>query len=404
MGIGTSNSTGIFTGLTAGNYSIRMTDSCGGIQTRQITIINYTWWIDSYPFTKTGCDEASGYIKVMDSQGNISTAGGIPGFMYGIVRAPGDTIWSSNPNFTFSLMGHTTFEVIAKDNCGIIKKGTTSVSLAATAAANVNTFGYLCNSFSASLSVGTNFLTPDFCLYDGTNTLVSCNTTGVFTGLAYGNYCIDAHDACTDTTIRRCFSMTAPPISIGANILISDKVCTSFTASVTGQIGLTNPEYCLYDSVNILISCNNTGIFTGLPYQPYCITVKMAAGIPLLQGALMPNLRHQVPSVIAPLYITCTNFGVNAGGDSLTNPLYCLYDSSGLLITCNSTGIFDSIPLGNYCITIHDSCSDTTFIRCISVLVPVINNDMITSISDKTCSGFTITVSSQNLVNPVLFI
>lgn len=122
MGVGTTNGTGVFTGLSAGNYTIRMTDSCGGIQTRQITIGNYTWWIDSYPFTKIGCDTATGFIKVIDSRGNISTVGGIPGITYGIVRSPGDTLWSSNPNFTFPLLGSSTFEVIAKDACGTIKK------------------------------------------------------------------------------------------------------------------------------------------------------------------------------------------------------------------------------------------------------------------------------------------
>lgn len=401
MGVGTSNSTGVFNGLSAGDYSIRMTDSCGGIQTRQITIVNYTWWIDAYPFTKTGCDEASGYIKVVDSRGNISTVGGIPGFSYGIVRQPGDTIWSSNPNFTFNLDGHSTFDVVAKDNCGIIKKGTTRVSLLPTVAANVNGFNYLCNSFSASLTVGTNFLTPDFCLYDSSNTLVTCNTTGTFTGLAYGRYCITAHDACTDTTITRCFAMNAPPISINNFVLISDKVCGSFTATITGQVGLTTPEYCLYDSANNLVTCNTTGVFTGLAYQPYCITTKDGCRDTIITRCFDAKPPMPViPNVINPSYITCTNFGVNVGGDSLTTPLYCLYDSSGLLITCNNTGVFDSIPLGDYCITIHDSCYDTTFTRCLSVLVPVIHNDMDIDISHKTCSGFSLSVSSHNLVTP----
>src|ERR1019366_997418 len=97
MGVGISNSSGIFNHLTAGSYSIRLTDSCGGIQTRQITINNYTWNIDSYLFNKISCDSATGYIKISDSKGNTSTEGGISGFNYGIVRQPGDTIWSSSP-------------------------------------------------------------------------------------------------------------------------------------------------------------------------------------------------------------------------------------------------------------------------------------------------------------------
>ncbi len=398
MGVGTSNSTGNFPGLMAGDYSIRMTDSCGGIQTRQVTIVNYTWWIDAYAFTKINCDEASGYIKVVDSRGNISTVGGIPGFMYGIVRSPGDTIWSSNPTFTFLLMGHDHFDVVAKDNCGIIKKANTSVSLVPTVAANVNTFNYLCNFFSASLSAGTNFLNPDFCLYDSADVLVSCNATGVFTAIPYGSYCIKAHDACTDTTITRCFRVDAPPVFVDNNVLIIDKTCTSFTAEITGQVGLTNPQYCLYDSAAILISCNSTGVFTGLEYQPYCITTTDGCRDTTITRCFNPSPPTPVvPDVIVPMYITCTNFGINTGGDSLTTPLYCLYDSSGALIICNNTGVFDSIPLGNYCITVHDDCYDTTITRCVSVLEPTISNDMVISVRDKTCSDITVTVSSMNL-------
>ncbi|MFT3911995.1 MAG: T9SS type A sorting domain-containing protein [Ferruginibacter sp.] len=398
MSVGLSNSTGVFLNLMTGNYSIRMTDSCGGIQTRQITIVPYNWHIDAYPFTKTACDEATGYIKVLDTRGNVSTIGGIPGFMYGVVRAPGDTIWSSNPNFTFPLLGHSSFDVVAKDACGIIKKASTSVSLVPTVAAAVNTYGYLCNSFSASLSVGVNFLTPDFCLYDSSNTVVSCNTTGVFTNLPYGSYCITAHDACTDTTVTRCFHLAAPPISIGNIVSISDKTCTTFTATITGQVGLTNPEYCLYDSAGVQISCNSTGVFTGLSYHPYCITTHDGCRDTTIKRCFEPHPpTPTVPDVIVPMYITCTNFGVNVGGDSLTTPLYCLYDSTGLLITCNNTGVFDSIPLGNYCITVHDLCYDTTFTRCLSVLVPVMHNDMVLDVSHKTCSVFTLMASSQNL-------
>lgn len=401
MGIGTSNGTGVFNNLGAGDYTIRMTDSCGGIQTRQITVLNYTWWIDAYAFTKTACDQATGYIRVVDSRGNISTVGGIPGFMYGIVRAPGDTIWSSNPNFTFQLMGHNTFTVVAKDNCGIIKKANASVSFIPTVAANVNTYGYQCNYFSASLSVGVNFLSPEFCLYDSADVLVSCNTNGVFTAIPYGSYCIRVHDDCTDTTVTRCFNVGAPPISLSNTVLIMHKTCTSFTASITGQVGWTNPQYCLYDSSHTLISCNSTGVFNGLSYQPYCIETTDGCRDTTITRCFNPLPPVPiVPQVLGIAYITCTNFGINVGADSLTAPLYCLYDSTGTLIICNNNGVFDSIPIGNYCVTIHDSCYDTTITRCINSLVPVANNDLVTAVRDKTCSDFSITISSQHLNQP----
>ena len=100
---------------------------------------------------------------------------------------------------------------------------------------------------------------------------------------------------------------------------------------------------------------------------------------------------------LAPGYITCTNFGVVANGDSVTNPLYCLYDDNGMLLICNNTGIFDSIPLGSYCVTMHDECTDSTLTQCISVSGPVVNNDLAVHITNERCSTFTVTATSGSM-------
>ena len=402
MGIGTTNSSGIFTNLAAGNYSVMMTDSCGGIQTRQISILNYNWWIDSYQFNKTGCDDASGFIKVIDSRGNISTVGGLPGFMYGVVRATGDTVWSSSPNLSFALLGHTNFQVIAKDLCGNIKKANSALSLVPVVAASINASNYTCNTFTASLTVDSNFFSPQFCISDNHSALLTCNSTGVFPGLPYGNYCITVHDACTDTTVSRCITVNAPPIAASNTVAISNKVCTGFTASVTGQVGLTTATYCLYDAADHLVACNSTGIFSGLTYQAYCITIQDGCRDTMLRRCFtaLPPL-PVIPAVINPYYINCVNFGIVVPGDSLTAPQYCLYDSAGALLMCNTTGVFDSIPLGNYCVTVHDSCYDSTITRCLSVIFPVIYNDIVLLASHKNCAGFTLVASSHNLTAPL---
>ncbi len=400
MGVGTSNSSGAFTNLIAGTYSIQLTDSCGGIQTRQVTINNYSWSIDADVFDKISCDSASGYIEVSDSKGRVSTIGGIPGFTYGIVRQTGDTIWSSSPYIAFELLGSSSFQVVAKDLCGTIKKLGSSVVLIANVDNLVAITNQKCSSFDVSLTGITNFFNGYFCLYDSSGTQLQCDSTGQFTNLPYGSYCIKAHDNCSDTIITRCFSATRPVLSVGANVLITNKICQSFTASITGQSHLTNPQYCLYDSTDVLITCNITGIFDSLSYGNYCIKTKdgcVDTTITRCFTALRP-----VPIVdsIIPDYGNCTNFGLHINGDSLTNPNYCLYDSIGNLIKCDSTGIFDSIPLGNYCIHIHDACLDTTIIKCFTIGPPVIVNDLNVSISNKDCSSFTATASSINLRNP----
>ncbi|MEN9571510.1 MAG: hypothetical protein RL172_2741 [Bacteroidota bacterium] len=401
MGVGTSNSTGNFSNLRAGVYTIRLTDSCGGIQTRLVTINNYTWQIDSFYFWKASCDTARGYVRVSDSKGNISTITGLAGFSYGVVRNPGDTIWSANAQFAFYLAGQSTFEVVVKDPCGKVKKALVKVNFKSSIASSVRITNTTCSTFTASLSNVSNFTRPLFCLYDGVGTKLSCNGTGAFSNLPYGSYCINAYDSCSDTTIIRCFNVTAPPVSVGSDVNIFNKTCYSFSAAITGQMGLTNPTYCLYDASNTQLQCNNSGVFNNLSYGSYCITIKDNCRDTTITRCFNPRKPMPVlPAVLVPAYYTCTNFGVVVGGDSLTNPRYCIVDINGNTLTCNTTGIFDSLQYGYYCIAVYDSCYDTTITRCLSILGPQVTNTTSVATSNRTCNTFTATVSGAGLINP----
>ncbi len=398
MGVGTANSTGVFTDLIGGDYRIQMTDSCGGIQTRSITIDNYNWWIDAYAFNKISCDSASGFVKVVDSRGNVSTLGPIPGFLYGLVRQPGDTVWSATPTFKAFVSGVSSVDIIAKDGCGIIKKGNTSLLFNASVGATVNISNQNCLNFTASLTNLKNFFIPDYCLYDSNDVQVSCNTTGVFTNLSYGKYCIKAHDACLDTTITRCFTVNPPPVFLGNNVNISNKNCTTFSAAITGQVGLTNPTYCLFDSADVEIVCNGSGVFSNLTYGSYCIKTKDGCrDTTILRCFTVKKPKPIVPILVTPSYVDCNNITVTVKGDSVFSPIFCLYDSSGALIRCNNTGVFDSLKRGNQCVTVYDPCYDTTISRCFSVGIAVITNDLTVSISNNICPTFTVKSNSNNL-------
>ncbi|HOZ77073.1 MAG TPA: T9SS type A sorting domain-containing protein [Ferruginibacter sp.] len=399
-GVGTSNATGTFTGLSAGLYTIRLTDSCGGIQTRLVNVNNYTWKIDSVRFRKISCDSATGYIRVSDNRGNISTITGLPGFTYGIVRSAGDTIWSGSPSFTFYLGSQNNFEAVVKDPCGTIKKFPVVVSFKPSVNASVNTYGFSCRQFSVNLTGISNFLSPRFCITDSAGAEVACNSSGNFTSLDYGSYCIAAYDSCSDTTITRCFTVLPPLAGANENILVTNKVCSGFTASVTGQTGLSNPEYCLYDSLNNIVACNTTGVFDSLTYGNYCINITDTCRDTTMQRCF--SVRKPVPVINPPEpgFYTCTNFGITVTGDSLTNPRFCLYDTAGVLINCNYTGVFDSVVYGDYCIQVYDSCYDTTIIRCISVAGPELIYSLSSEISNRACSTFTATIFSSSFIAP----
>ncbi|MGH2564360.1 MAG: hypothetical protein ACRDE5_07600, partial [Ginsengibacter sp.] len=142
--------------------------------------------------------------------------------------------------------------------------------------ASVNISNNACTTFSASIGCQSNTHIDQYCIYTSTGTLVACNTTGVFDNLPYGSYCIKAHNdpACYDTTITRCFTTKKPVPSLASGVSISNQNCTGFNVNVQSPTNLSNPQFCLYNSLNTLISCNATGTFTNISYGSYCIKLQ----------------------------------------------------------------------------------------------------------------------------------
>lgn len=399
-GAGTTNTTGIFQNLAAGDYSIQLRDSCGGIQTRTVTVNNYTWKIDSHTFTKFSCDSAAGAIKVSDNRGNVSTIHSISGFQYGFVKPSGDTTWFDKTDLRIGANGISSVVLVVKDPCGKVKKITAPLSFTPTLNNNVTISDKACTNFSAVVTGIKNFTNPVFSFYDKDNVLVTSNNTGKFTGLSYSkNYCIRAFDECSGTIISRCFIEQALPIFINKEVLISNKNCITFDAKATGLTGFTNPIFILLKN-GIYMRNNTTGEFKNLEYGSYCMVSQDGCrDTSITQCFTVKPPVPRVDPVIIPSYVNCVDFGISVGGDSLTLPTYCLYDSANLLIDCNKTGIFNNILLGSYCVTIHDDCTDTTILRCFNVGPPTIPNDVGIKVVNKTCNDFTASVSTHNFLN-----
>lgn len=408
MGIGISNSTGVFNDLIPGDYSIRLTDSCGGIQTRTVSVQNYTWQIDGYDFTKISCDAVNGWIRVKDSRGNMSNTTGIAGMQYGyLLDGTTDTIWSASPDFSFTVAPSTgSVKAFAKDACGNVKGIAGEFSFYPSLNNNVAITNKQCASFSASVTGLKNFFSPTFCLYDEFGAELFCNNSGVFDGLPYGSYCIKATDLCADTVIERCFTLNPLVPSVGAEVDITNKTCSTFDAAVTGKKDLVDPTFVLSPKGSYSpLQTNSTGIFTNIAYGDYCIYTTDDCGsfitpVCFSVGQPLPK----VPDVVVPSYVTCNNFGLEFHADSVYNPEYCLLDADGNVIDCNNTGIFDNIPLGSYCVTIHDECRDTTIERCFLVGPPEAINDMSVTLENKTCSTFTAHVYTTRLAGSEFFL
>lgn len=400
--VGVNNITGHFTNLTPGEYAIQLRDSCGGIQVRRVTIESYSWWFENVAVTKMSCDSADATITLRDNKGNLNSGAlSFAGFSYGMVKTIGDTLWKSSKNFRFYIGTNRTIKFVAKDNCGNITpylwnvpSSTKPLLDASVAISNIG-----CSTFSASVTGQQNLTSPNYCLVDNSNNVIACNSTGSFDNIPYGSYCIRTVETCYDTTITRCFTQIKPVPGVAANITMDTYTCTNFRARVTGQTNLTNPNYCLYDNANTLISCNTTGTFTTVPYGTYTITIQNGCADTTINRTFSAIKPLPVLNTVSKTNGTCSTFTATANGSNLSNPQYCLFDSSGTVITCNTTGVFNGLAHGSYCIRAI-SCTDSTNAVCFSSSAPIasVTNP---AIINKTCTSFEAQVTGQtNLTNP----
>lgn len=397
--VGTTNTTGQFTGLVAGEYAIQLKDSCGGQQTRRITILNYQWWVDGVTIAKVGCDSAQVSVKLGDSKGNTTV---FNNFKYGVVRSAGDTVWSTNSTFRFKIGNKRSVTVVIKDPCGTTQVKTWVDPVVPSVNATVGTSGQTCTVFNATVSGQTNLTNPTYTWYTAAGANLGNNTTGTYNGLAYGNYYVDIRDNCYDTTIRRYFSASQLKPSVGASVTITTRTCNNFKVGINNKSNLNNATFTLRRNPGPVLSTNTDGVFTSLPYGSYCIDIKDGCYDTIITRCfteLAPK-----PSVDLNVAISdnsCTGFtGTVTGQTNLSNPEFCLYNGS-TKVACNNTGIFTNLAYNtNYCIRLkNDGCYDTTIQRCFTTprLIPSVNiNPDLT----YNCSSFNVSVGgSTNLSN-----
>jgi hypothetical protein len=370
-GIGTTNTSGVFTNLVPGDYYIELRDSCGGIQTRLGSVRNYNWNVTAGAITRFACDSGTATITLTDMNGITNTSGTqFTNYVYGISFTPGDTLWSNSNTFNFLLGYNRSAALVAKAPCGTLHT-ITWFNANIPSISGVSISNTSCPVFDATVIGQANFTNPQYCLYDSTNTLVACNTTGQFTNLPNGYYCINIRDNCYDTTIVTCFQRNTPVPSIANNVSLTNVLCTTFRATIGGQQNLYNPQYCLYDNNNNLIACNGTGTFNNLVFGSYCIRLQLLQS----NGACVDTtiercftLNKPVRSVDATVgqyNQQCSVFSARITGEvNLNSPQYCLFNNTNTLLSCNSTGRFTNLPYGSYCIRITDVCADTTIERC----------------------------------------
>jgi gliding motility-associated-like protein len=349
---GLMNTTGNFVGLSAGNYSIQVSDANGCTLTTLISLINPDpVTIISTSITQPLCNNSStGSITV-------GASGGTGAFMYTLLPS----VATNGTGIFLSLSaGNYTVQIVDGNNCSV----STTIALL-----NPNTISW--NAFSTTLVTCNNG--NDGAIQTsangGTGTLtytlqptLSTNTSGNFTSLVAGVYTLVATDAngCTLSSIA---TITQPtPIIFGATN-ISPITCIN-AANASISIGASGGSGTLTYTLQPVALSNSTGIFSGLGASNYTITVSDILNCSVSTVLSVTQPTNLLWISIQSNSITCNNASdgmIQASASGGTGSILYQLQPSGI---SNSSGTFSSLSPGNYTIQASDAngCSISTIL------------------------------------------
>ncbi|NLK15372.1 MAG: T9SS type B sorting domain-containing protein [Bacteroidales bacterium] len=363
---GASNNTGVFTGLSAGTYSVTVSDinGCPPAVSSSFTIIEpAVITIDSESYTDVSCfGEVDGTVTIVAS-------GGTAPLTYTITGG------ASNNTGVFTGLSAGTYSVTVSDINGcppaisstfvIIEPA--AITIDSESYTDISCFGAVDGTVTIVASGGTAPLTY-------TITGGASNNTGVFTGLSAGTYSVTVSDinGCPPA-VSSSFTIIEPAVITIDSESFTDIACyndNNGTVTIVASGGTAPLTYTITGGVS-----NNTGIFTGLSAGTYSVTVSDINGCP---PAISSSFTITNPDEIVITEETFTNItchGANDGAITFkatggTPPL--IYTITGG--DTNSTGEFTGLGEGTYQVTVTDNngCIKTSAIYTVIDPDPIV--------------------------------
>jgi len=351
------------TGVTAGTYSVTVTDANGCTDSTSVVITQ-----PAQLLTTTTVDS------------NVNCNGGNDGGL-SAVGTGGTTPYSynwSNTSITASVSGLTagTYSVTITDANGCTDSTsviiTQPLTLVASAAIDSN---ISCNGFSDGGATGsvTGGTTPYTYLWSNSA------TTAAITGVLAGTYSVTITDAngCTDSASA---VITEPATLATAITLDSNVSCNGFadggaTSAVTG--GITPYSYLWSNGVT-------TNFIAGVVAGTYTITVTDANGCTDSESITITEPTALVATAGVDNNVSCntgTDGGATVSGSGGSTPYNYLWSNT------STTATISGVIAGTYSVTITDAngCIDSSSVTITEPPLLVITS---TLVADATCNGF----------------
>jgi len=320
-------STAFISGLSAGTYSVSVTDNVGCNTTASVTILQLT--------AVTADTVINSYSSACANTGNVSVVpgGGEPPYNY---------LWtnsSTNLTVTGLSVGSYTVTVTDLDGCTATSSVNITAPPAVTANAIVNANTGECTSVgSATVTPGGGNLPYTFLWTGG-------NTNAHATGLSAGGYTVTVTDAdlCSATAS---VTITSPSvITVNPSVTSNSAACASTgSASVVAGSGQSPYTY-------LWTGGNTTTAITGLSAGTYIITVSDGNGC-----SVSASVSITAPATVIPNVVINNNASSCASNGSATaSPTGGALPYTYLWTGGNTNANASGLSAGNYTVTVTDA-------------------------------------------------
>ena len=358
-----SATTASITGVTAGTYSVTITDNNGCTDSSSVVITQPVLLVAS-----TVVDSNVTCNGFSDGGATSSSTGGTMPYTYS---------WSNSAT-TASITGVTagTYSVTITDNNGCTDSSSVVITQPALlVASTVVDSNVTCNGFSdgGATSSSTGGTMPY--TYSWSNSA----TTASITGVTAGTYSVTITDnnGCTDSSS---VVITQPALLVALTVVDSNVTCNGFSdgGATSSSTGGTMPY--TYSWSNSATTASITGVTAGT----YSVTITDNNGCTDSSSVVITQPALLVASTVVDSNVTCNGFSDGGATSSSTGgTMPYTYSWSNSATTASITGV----TAGTYSVTITDNngCTDSS---SVVITQPVLLVASTVVDSNVTCNGF----------------
>ncbi len=363
------------TGLTAGTYSVTVTDNDGCTATAAATI--------TQPSTLTASAGVSSNVTCNGgSDGSVSStpSNGTPPYSYS---------WTGGgTNSTETGLAVGTYTVTVTDNCGATATASATITQPSSLSASANTTANVSCNGGSNGSVSS---TPSNGTAPYTYSWTGGSTNSTATGLTIGTYTVTVTDNCGGTATASATITQPSALSVSASTTANISCNGESNGSVSSTPSNGTAPYT-YSWIGGGTNSTETGLSTGT----YIITVTDNCGATATASAIVTQ-----PSTLSVLASVSSNVTCNGGNDGSVSSFPSngtapyTYSWTGGGTNSTKTGI----TAGTYTITVTDNCGATATASA-TITQPTAISVSVASTYSVICLGshttFTTTVSGGN--------